>query len=117
MCLLLPIFFLLGYQYGFYQKHYINGISKNKNNPNYILEIIKNEKLISSLKKQIMKYRIRYIDSSLLFFTPFSFLNMGGCDHWVIEAKKHWWNKWKTIHSYDNKKEAEKKLKKLVKMN
>jgi hypothetical protein len=42
---------------------------------------------------------------------------MGGCDHWVIEAKKHWWNKWKTIHSYDNKKEAEKKLKKLVNMN
>ena len=42
-----------------------------------------------------MKYRVNYTDSSWLFFTPFSFLNMGGTDHWQIESKKHWWNKWK----------------------
>lgn len=44
-----------------------------------------------------MKYRVKYIDSSWLFFTPFSFLNMGGTDHWCIESKKHWWNKWKKL--------------------
>ena len=41
-----------------------------------------------------MKYRVKYIDSSWLFFTPFAFLNMGGTEHWVVESKKHWWNKW-----------------------
>ena len=68
-----------------------------------------------------MKYRVKYIDSSWLFFTPFAFLNMGGTEHWVVESKKHWWNKWKKVETnkwkkvetYSNKKDAYKKLNQL----
>jgi len=60
-----------------------------------------------------MEYRVRYIDTSWLFFTPFSFLNIGGTDLYVLERKKHWWNKWKKIDSYRNEKDAYKELNKL----
>lgn len=60
-----------------------------------------------------MKYRVRHIDTSLLFFTPFSFLNMGGTNLYVLECKKHWWNRWKSINSYSSKKDAYKELNKL----
>lgn len=60
-----------------------------------------------------MKYRVRYVDTSWLFFTPFSFLNMGGTDLYVLECKKHWWNRWKRIDSYSDKKYAYKELNKL----
>jgi hypothetical protein len=60
-----------------------------------------------------MKYRVKYIDSSWLFFTPFAFLNMGGTEHWVVQSKKHWWNKWKKVETYSNKKDAYKKLNQL----
>ena len=54
-----------------------------------------------------MKYKINYTDSSWLFFTPFSFLNMGETNHWNIMQKKHWWNKWKKVGStYDNPEDA-----------
>ncbi len=54
-----------------------------------------------------MKYKIDYTDSSWLFFTPFSFLNMGGTNHWTIMSKKHWWNKWSKVgYTYDNPKDA-----------
>lgn len=54
-----------------------------------------------------MKYRIKHIDSSWLFFTPFAFLNMSGTNHWTIESKKHWWNKWEKVGStYDNPENA-----------
>ena len=56
-----------------------------------------------------MKYRIRYIDPTndgWLWFTPlvlfaFLFAFMGVKGKWVIEQKKHWWNKWKIIEEYD----------------
>jgi len=60
-----------------------------------------------------MKYRVRYVDTSWLFFTPFAFLNMRGTDLYVLEYKKHWWNKWKKISSYSSEKDAYKKLNKL----
>lgn len=55
-----------------------------------------------------MKYKINYIDSSFLYFTPFAFLNMGGVNsHWTIMRKKHWWNKWEKISKiYDNPEDA-----------
>ena len=54
-----------------------------------------------------MKYRIKYMDSSWLFFTPFSFLNMGGINHWVIESKHHGWNRWKQVgNTYNNPEDA-----------
>ena len=50
-----------------------------------------------------MKYRLKYHDTSWLFFTPFAFLNMGGNTNlWTIECKKHWWNKWKVIERYED---------------
>lgn len=65
-----------------------------------------------------MKYRIKYndpINDRWLWFTPFviaafiavflaTFLGVNG--KWVIEQKKHWWNKWKIIEEYDNAKDA-----------
>ena len=65
-----------------------------------------------------MKYRIKYndpINDKWLWFTPFviaaflavflvAFLGVNG--KWVIEQKKHWWNKWKIIEEYDNAKDA-----------
>ena len=60
-----------------------------------------------------MKYRVRYVDTSWLFFTPFSFLNMGGTDLYVLECKKHWWSRWKKVGSYSSEKDAYKKLKEL----
>lgn len=61
-----------------------------------------------------MKYRIRYIEPTndwWLWLTPlvlfaflFAFLGVKG--KWVIEQKKHWWNKWKIIEEYDNAKYA-----------
>jgi len=54
-----------------------------------------------------MKYRIKHIDTSLLWLTPFAFLNMGGSDYWEIQSKKHWWNKWKKVgYTYTDKVEA-----------
>lgn len=53
-----------------------------------------------------MKHRIKYIDSSWLFFTPFAFLNMGGTGTWVIQAKRHWWNRWETVEKFDDKTDA-----------
>lgn len=54
-----------------------------------------------------MKYKIDYTDSTWLFFTPFSFLNMGGTHYWTIMSKKHWWNKWSKVgYTYDNPEDA-----------
>ena len=44
-----------------------------------------------------MKYRVKYTDSSWLFFTPFAFLNMGGTNHWAIQSKKGLFGKWKNV--------------------
>ena len=61
-----------------------------------------------------MKYRIRYDETtndSWLWFTPFIlfaflFAFMGVKGKWVIEQKKHWWNKWKIIKEYSNQIDA-----------
>ena len=54
-----------------------------------------------------MKYRIKYIDTSLLWLTPLAFLNMGGSNYWEIQSKNHWWNKWKKVgYTYDNPEDA-----------
>ena len=61
-----------------------------------------------------MKYRIRHIDPTndgWLWFTPlilfaFLFALTGAKGKWVIEQKKHWWNKWKIIGEYDDAKYA-----------
>ena len=54
-----------------------------------------------------MKYRVKYTDSSLLFFTPFAFLNMGGTDHWEIQSKEGLFGKWTKVgYTYDNPKDA-----------
>lgn len=53
-----------------------------------------------------MKYRIKCNNSWWLFFTLFAFLNMGGTVTWIIQQKKHWLSKWKTIERYDNKVDA-----------
>lgn len=53
-----------------------------------------------------MKHRIKYHDTTWLFFTPFAFLNMGGTNLWTIEQKRHWWNKWEVIARYSNPEDA-----------
>ena len=61
-----------------------------------------------------MTHRIKYNDPTndgWLWFTPFVlfaflFAFMGVKGNWVIEQKKHWWNKWKIIEEYDNVKDA-----------
>ena len=54
-----------------------------------------------------MRYRIKYTDSSWLWLTPLAFLNMGGSDHYEIQSKKHWWNKWEKVgYTYDNQTDA-----------
>ena len=60
-----------------------------------------------------MKHRIKYHDTTWLFFTPLSFLNMGGTDLWTIEQKHHWWNKWEVIERYSNPEDAYRKYFKL----
>ena len=53
-----------------------------------------------------MKYRIKYHDTTWLFFTPLAFLNMGGTNLWTIEQKRHWWNKWEVIERYNEPENA-----------
>lgn len=54
-----------------------------------------------------MKHRLKYHDTTWLFFTPFAFLNMGGNTNlWTIEYKKHWWNKWKVLERYNEPESA-----------
>ena len=53
-----------------------------------------------------MKHRLKYHDTSWLFFTPFAFLNMGGTDLWTLERKKYWWNKWEVIERYNEPEPA-----------
>ena len=50
------------------------------------------------------KYRIKHHDTSLLFFTPFAFLNMDGTDVYNIEQRKGWWifGKWEIIYRSKN---------------
>ena len=60
-----------------------------------------------------MKHRIKYHDTTWLFFTPLAFLNMGGTNLWTIEQKRHWWNKWEVIERYSNPEDAYRKYFKL----
>ena len=61
-----------------------------------------------------MKYRIKYDDPTndgWLWLTPFMlfallFAFMGVKSKWVIEQKKHWWNKWKVVEEYNDQTEA-----------
>lgn len=47
-----------------------------------------------------MKYRIKHHDTTLLFFTPFAFLNMDGTDIYNVEKKIGWWifGKWEVVY-------------------
>jgi hypothetical protein len=57
------------------------------------------------------KYRIKHHDTSLLFFTPFAFLNMDGTVTYDIQERKGWWifGKWESIYKTKNITDAYKK--------
>ena len=47
-----------------------------------------------------MKYRIKHIDSSLLWFTTLAFLNMGGTDLYLVQKYEGFWpfGEWKEFY-------------------
>ena len=55
-----------------------------------------------------MKYRIKHIDSSWLWFTPLAFLNMGGTDTYIVQKYEGIWpfGKWKELYNTQLKEYA-----------
>lgn len=52
-----------------------------------------------------MKYRIKHIDSTWLWFTPLAFLNMGGTDTYLVQKYEGIWpfGKWKELYRSKSK--------------